>query len=174
MDKNLCLLTEKLCELYDAYEDYAFNSYVHNDNRYLLIIRFGNGGLISYLLFDNISDHLVDDVHIDFEHQEYDLFYALALRLFVKSLGDTMIHKLDDNTYGNSIRKPYVQVVTDDTYLLNMFDELIKNQEKEYLNLDNMLVEKESKKVKVRHFDRQLINQIEDRTALTKELFRGW
>ena len=174
MDKHLSLFTQKLYELYDAYEDHAFNSYVHNDNRYLLVLRFSNGELISYLLFDNITGHLVDDVHIDFENQEYDLFYVLALRLFVKSLGDVMIHKIDDNTYGNNIRKPYVQVVTDDAQLLKTFDELIKNQEVEYLNLDNKLIQGESLKVKIHHFDRHLINQIEDRTALTKELFRRW
>lgn len=173
MNKYLELLTNKMYELYDAYEDHAFNSYVNNQNKYRLVVKFTEYNKIGYLLFEKNKVELVDEVYIDFEGDR-DLYEAIALRIFVKALGNVIVHKLGCDMYFNPKHKPYILVIVEDERIINLLDQMIENQENENLNLEHKIVKNTSNIVKRYKCDWSFLSQIEDRVALTKELFRRW
>ena len=176
MDIYLRELTNKLYELYRAYEDHAFHSYMNGKNNRRLVVNFKPDNTIHFALFEKNQSQefeLVDEVYIGFD-DERELYEATALNIFIKALGNVMIHHLGDNMYYNSKHKPYVLVIAEDRKVMNIIDKLIENQEKEAINLNNEIVKEINYLVKTKKYDSQFLYQIEDRMALTKELFRRW
>lgn len=175
MNSYLNLLTEKIFDLYTAYEDYAFSSYVKDENKYKLVVTFTDNNSIHFAMFEKNSKHefeLLDEIYISFE-EERELYEAISLRLFVKALGNVMIHKLDNNMYFNAIHKSYVLVIAKDKEVNDMFDNIIVNQENEIISLDNEIIEKKAALVRSKKCNNLFLCAIEIRAKMTREILRS-
>ena len=176
MNKYLEILTKKIFELYDVYDSYAFASYIKGENKYKLIIKYEEKNTLHFLMLEkNINNEyeLADEVHINFE-DERNLYEAISLRLFSKVLGNVMIHKANDNTYYNTKHKGYILLIAEDKEIKELIDKIIINQESECINLEHKMITDASKKTKTKKIDWEFLSSLEDRTELTKEIFRRW
>lgn len=175
MDKYLSLLTEKLCDLYYAYENHAFHSFMKGYVNRRIVVTFMANNTIHFALFEKNIEHefeLVDEVYIGFD-EERDLYEAVSLNIFAKALGNVLIHKLSDEMYYNTKHKPYVLVNVEDKKLNRLINKIITNQT-EPISIDNKTINEVNKRVKSKKVCWSFLSQIEDRTALTNELFRRW
>ena len=175
MDKYLKLLTDKISALYRAYENHAFNSFMKGYINRRLIVSFNDNNTIHFALFEKNNQQefeLVDEVYIGFDKKR-SLYEAVALNIFAKALGNVLIHKLNDNMYYNAKHKPYVLVIAEDIRINHLIREIITNQN-EPVTMDNKIINEVNKHVKSRRVCWSFLSQIEDRTALTNEIFRKW
>ena len=173
MNKYLSLLTNKVYELYRAFEDHAFNSYVSGKNNYKIVINFKPNNTIHLVLFKGEYDkQKVDEVYLSFDN-ERKLYEALSLRLFALILGNVQIYKLDNNMYHNPKHKPYSLVIIDDQVINTTVKSILENNENR-VSLDNEVINNISKKIKYLKPEWSFLSLIEDRTAITKELLRKW
>ena len=173
MNKYLDLLTNKIYDLYRAYEDHAFNAYINGKNNRRLIVNFKNNNTIHFALFERNQKkefELVDEVYIGFD-DERDLYEVIALNVFIKALGNVMVYKLSNNSYYNPKHKPYIYIISEDQEINDYINKIIKNQAEK---LDTKIIDDISKKVKRKKIEWSFLSMIEDRTELTRELFRKW
>jgi len=173
MNKYLNLLTNKIYELYRAYENHAFNSYIQGKSNRQIIVNFKSNNTIHFALFEKNQSHefeLIDEVYIGFD-DERKLYEAVSLNIFIKILGNVTIHKLDNNSYFNAMHKPYIYVMVEDRIINNNINKLIANQEEK---LNTEIIDDISKHIKSKKVCWSFLSQIEDRTELTKEMFRKW
>ena len=73
MNKYLDILTKKIFELYDVYDSYAFASYIKEENKYKLVIKYEEKNNLHLLMLEkNINNEyeLADEVYINFEDEE--------------------------------------------------------------------------------------------------------
>ncbi len=175
MNKCLNELTNKLYELYRVYEDYAFNSYVKNENKYTIVIHFREKNIIHYALFEkkNLDEYeIFDEVNIDFE-RERKQYEAVSLQLFAKAIGNVMIYTYGNSMYYNEKHKPYTLIIADDKEISHQIDRIIMNQEIEHI-IDHPIIESVCRLVKIKKMDWPFLSQIEDRTMLTNELLKNY
>ena len=147
MNKYLTLLTDKISNLYRAYEDNAFNSYMQGNNSRRLVVNFKTNNTIHFALFENHQSQefgLVDEVYIGFD-DERALYEAVALKIFIKALGNVIIYKLDNNGYYSPKHKPYVFVTVEDQKINNYVNQMIANQE---IRLNTEIIDIINKRVK--------------------------
>lgn len=174
MNSFLNLLTEKLFNLYDVYEDHAFNSYVKDENKYKLVVTFMEKNMIHFAMFEKdekFEYQLVDEIYIGFE-QERDLYEAISLKLFIKALGNVMIHKIDRDIYFNAKHKRYVVIIAKDNELRDLFNQIIINQENKIIDLNSKIVKEKDALVKSKIFDRGFLNYLDNRVQITKDMLR--
>ena len=173
MNKYQNLLANEICKLYRAYEDHAFNAYINGKNNHRLVVNFKTDNTIYFALFEKNQKkefELVDEVYIGFD-DERDLYEVIALNVFIKALGNVMIYKLGDNSYYNPKHKPYIYIISEDQKINDYINKIIKNQVEK---LDTKIIDDISKKVKRKKIEWSFLSMIEDRTELTKEMFRKW
>ena len=173
MNKCLNELTNKLYELYRAYENHAFNSYMNGKNDRRLVVNFKTDNTIHFALFEKNQSQgfeLSDEVYIGFDN-ERDLYDAVALNIFIKALGNVMIYKLDSNGYYSPKHKPYVYITVKDQKINKYINQIIENQETQ---LNTEIIDNVNEKVKKKKVEWSFLSLIEDRTALINEMFRKW
>lgn len=103
--ENICT---KLGELYTLYENFIWK----NDNTSLMI-RFENNG-IGMMFFE--GEYVTEGFTITFKPEERALYEYIVVRLFLKVLGNVVIHNID-NVFYNQRHKGYVKFVVDDEIL---------------------------------------------------------
>ena len=110
MNKFLVNVTEKIDKLYKIYEDYIWK----NKDRRLAVI-FQNNMIITFYLYE--GNELLDELHLSFDNNEYDLYKAICLRSFAIMLGNVMVYKMDDeDVYYNKKHKSYITIIVKDKY----------------------------------------------------------
>jgi hypothetical protein len=170
MNKFIDELSNKMYELYKVYESYALNE----TNRKIVIV-LEKGNIISIYLYNmGNNDELLDDVHISFASKETNLYYAIALRLFVKTLGNVMIYKLSNDMYYNATHKRYLLYIVKNEKLKEMIDEIVVRQEQEVICYDTDIVRKTTESVKNKVYSRKILSEIDNRTRFTNEMLRKW
>lgn len=170
MNKFIDELSNKMYELYKVYESYALNE---TNKRIVIILEKNN--IISIYLYDlENNDELMDDVHISFASKETNLYYAIALRLFVKTLGNVMIYKLSNDMYYNATHKRYLLYIVKNEKLKEMIDEIVVRQEQEVICYDTDIVKKATESVKNKVYSKKILFEIDNRTRFTNEMLRKW
>ena len=166
MNKFVIELTDRINELYKTYESYIWNG----KNRRLAIVFQNNMTLTFYLYEDN---ELVDELHLSFDRKEYDLYKAICLRTFVISLGNVLVHKLEDeDAYYNDKHKPYLVVISKDKKINNLIDLILENQEKEIINYNTDIIKNTSSLVKRKVYDKNFLKQLDTRIRLSHEMLK--
>ena len=158
-------VTDKIYELYKTYEVYAWKN-----EKVKIVISLGENYTLSFYVFQN--DEMIDHLQLSFE--EENLFKALSLRLFIKTLGNVKIHKLDYNMYFNPVHRKYLLFIVNNSELIKTIDEICASQEEFALNLDMETIKRADKKVKKRKYSKKFLNAIDKRIDVTNEMFRGW
>ena len=170
MNKFIDELSNKMYELYKVYESYAWNE---TNKKIVIVLEKSN--IISIYLYDlKNNNELLDDFHISFDNKETNLYYAIALRLFVKTLGNVIIHKLNDDMYYNATHKSHLLYVVKNDKLKDIIDELAVRQEEEVICYDTDIVKKAAESAKNKVYSRKILSEIENRTRFTNEMLRGW
>ena len=173
MNKYLALLTSKISDLYRAYENHAFNSYVTDKNNRRLVVSFKTNNTIHFALFEKNQlqeFELIDEVYIGFDNDR-DLYEATSLNVFIKAMGNVVIYNLNNNGYYSPKHKPYVYVIAEDQKINQYINQIIENQA---VKLNTEIIDSINKKVKRKKIEWSFLSQIEDRTELTNEIFRKW
>lgn len=106
--ENICL---KLGELYTLYENFIWKN-----DKAKLMIRFENNG-IGMMFFE--EEYVTEGFTITFKSEERALYEYIAVRLFLKVLGNVMIYNID-NVFYNQRHKGYVKFVVDDEILFGI------------------------------------------------------
>lgn len=168
MNKFVIEVSDKINELYKIYESYIWKS----DNRKLAIV-FQNNMILTFYLYDN--NELVDEIHLSFNKNEYDLYKAICLRTFVSVLGNVLVHKLDDeNAYYNVKHKPYLAVISKDDNISSLIDLMLENQEKEIIDCNTTIVKDTTNLVKKRIYDKKFLQELDLRVKMSNEILRRW
>ena len=168
MKRYIDELVDRINELIKIYENYIWKS----DDRNLVVV-FQKDLIISFYLFE--KGELVDELYLSFEENEKHFYNAVCLRTFALLLGNVMVYKADDNehnVYLNNSLKSYLAVIAGDNEVASLIDSLIEVQDKEIINKDNKIIKEDSKKVKKRLPNVSVLNQIEKRISLSREMLR--
>ena len=168
MKRYIDELVDRINELIKIYENYIWKS----DDRNLVVV-FQKDLIISFYLFE--KGELVDELYLSFEENEKHFYNAVCLRTFALLLGNVMVYKADDNehnVYLNNSLKSYLAVIAGDNEVASLIDSLIEVQDKEIINKDNKIIKEVSKKVKKRLPNVSVLNQIEKRISLSREMLR--
>ena len=168
MNKFIDELSNKMYELYKVYESYAWNG---TNKRIVIVLEKRN--IISIYLYDlENNDELLDDVHISFDSKETNLYYAIALRLFVKTLGNVIIYKLDNDMYYNATHKSYLLYIVKNEKLKEMIDDIVAIQENEIICYDTDAVKNVTETVKNKIYSRKILSEIDNHIRFTNEMLR--
>ena len=166
MNKFINELTERINELYKTYESYIWKG----KNRRLAIVFQDNMILTFYLYKDN---ELIDELHLSFSENEYNLYKAICLRTIVISLGNVLVHKLEDeDAYYNDKHKPYLVVISKDKNISNLIDLMLEKQEKEIINYNTDIIKNTSSLVKRKVYDKKFLNELDKRIMLSHEMLK--
>ena len=170
MNRFIDELSNKMYELYKVYESYAWNK----SNKKVIIVLEKNN-IISIYLYNTVNNQeLLDDVHISFDNKEINLYYVVALRLFVKTLGNVMIHTLGNDMYYNATHKRYLLYIVKNEKLKKIIDELVSRQENEIICYDTDIVKNITETIKNKIYSRKILSEIDNRTRFTNEMLREW
>ena len=113
-------LDRELKRLISAYENYIFKN--ENAKLEFIIDRFSNKLI---LLNDG---EIVDEFIIRYNKCENKKYKYISLKLIDILLGNNIIH-VKDNILYNDKHKPYLKIIINDEYLLNLMRELLVNQD---------------------------------------------
>ena len=168
MKRYIDELVDRINNLIKIYENYIWKS----DDRNLVVV-FQKDLIISFYLFE--KGELVDELYLSFEENEKNFYNAVCLRTFALLLGNVMVYKADDNehnVYLNNSLKSYLAVIAGDEEVASLIDSLIEVQDKEIINKDNKIIKEASKKIKKRLPNVSVLNQIDKRISLSREMLR--
>ena len=166
MNKFVDELSDRINELYKVYENYIWKK----DGRRLAIV-FQNNMILTFYLFEN--NELVDELHLSFDKNEYNLFRAVCLRTFVMALGNVLVHKLDsEDVYYNDKRKPYLAVISKSDSITEIIDIMLETQETEIINKNNRMIQTLEKNIKRKVYNKQFLKELDTRIKLSDELLK--
>ena len=166
MNKFVDELSYRINELYKVYENYIWKK----EGRRLAIV-FQNNMILTFYLFEN--NELVDELHLSFDKNEYNLFRAVCLRTFVMALGNVLVHKLDsEDVYYNDKRKPYLAVISKSDSITEIIDIMLETQETEIINKNNRMIQTLEKNIKRKVYNKQFLKELDTRIKLSDELLK--
>lgn len=166
MNKFVDELSDRINELYKVYENYIWKK----DGRRLAIV-FQNNMILTFYLFEN--NELVDELHLSFDKNEYNLYRAVCLRTFVMALGNVLVHKLDsEDVYYNDKRKPYLAVISKSDSITEIIDIMLETQETEIINKNNIMIQTLEKNIKRKVYNKQFLKELDTRIKLSDKMLK--
>ena len=168
MNKFLVNVTEKIDKLYKIYEDYIWK----NSSRHLAVV-FQNNMIITFYLYE--GNELLDEFHLSFDKNEYDLYKAICLRSFAIMLGNVMVYKMaSEDVYYNKMHKSYITIIVKDKNIVSLIDKILEHQLEERIDFNTKIISDESNKVKKRIYNKKFLREFDTRIHLSEEMFKGW
>lgn len=153
------ILTSQISELCKIYETYIWRG----KERRLAVIFKDNA--IYFYVYEGYE--LVDELFLEFETSEVDVYRALALRLFAILLGNVYVERTD-KVYHNRKHKPYLGVIIHDDFIREKIDLMVSQQDTDYINFDNKVIANAYKLVRRRLCSKKFLDNIEERIYLSE------
>ena len=155
------ILVSKLNDLYNVYERYAWKC-----DKCKIIVMFQDNCITFYINDDGVN---IDEFILTFSSREGKLYKYIALKVFDMILGDVYIYK-DNNEFYNKGHKPYLNVIVNDEDILMLVNQLVFNQEDEFLSQG---INKFFKVKPLKILNAKFFNSLDNRLEISKKIFRG-
>ena len=163
MEKFLEEFVSSLDRLYYTYENYIWKN---SDSKLDVLIQ---DNTISFYLYKN-SD-VIDEIIFSFDEKEKTMYNYLCVRLLVILFGNVYVYN-KDNIFYNNMHKSYLRLIVNDESVLDIFDNIINNQEDSVIGENMELLLDMSEKLTKKRYYNKFIYEVNDRVELSKKLLR--
>ena len=151
---------DKLC--------YTYENYIWKNKNVRLDVVLENKKINFYLYKNN---DIIDEITFGFEDKEEKMYDYVCVKLLIILLGNVKVYN-SDNIFYNDTHKSYLKLIVNDNNILNIFKNVVNNQENNIIdeNMELVLVMRE--KIFKRRYYSNLMLQVNNRIELSKKLLR--
>lgn len=158
-------LLNKLAYLYQIYENYIWKNEKENIKLNILI----QDNMICFYLYNKFE--IIDEFFLTFDQKEQSIYKYISIRVMLNVLGNVLIHN-DGYTFYNEKHKPYLNIIINDSNILESAIYITKKQSDEIINNNNLYIEKIYQNIPSKMYPYTFLDSLEKRIEISKKILR--